>query len=79
VEETASFLTSLLASHGPNYLVKLFGTKARSSLEKLGGPRNVAIALSGEHNYNANVRVNNFNYPSMNMYMCNIQFEYFHI
>jgi len=46
VEETASFLNSLLASHGPNYLEKLFGTKARSALKKLGGVRKVAIALS---------------------------------
>ena len=29
VEETSSFLKSLLASHGPNYLEKLFGPKAR--------------------------------------------------
>merc|ERR1711963_1328879 len=33
VEETTSFLNSLLASHGPNYLEKLFGTKARHRLE----------------------------------------------
>ncbi|KAF2360684.1 Low-density lipoprotein (LDL) receptor class A repeat [Trinorchestia longiramus] len=46
VEETASFLNSLLASHGPNYLEKLFGTKARNALKKMGGVRNVAIALS---------------------------------
>lgn len=46
VEETASFLNSLLASHGPNYLEKLFGSKARSALKKLGGVRKVAIALS---------------------------------
>ena len=30
VEETSSFLKSLLASHGPNYLEKLFGPKARN-------------------------------------------------
>ncbi|XP_047736427.1 prohormone-4 isoform X3 [Hyalella azteca] len=46
VEETASFLNSLLASHGPNYLEKLFGVKARNALKKMGGVRNVAIALS---------------------------------
>ena len=47
VEETVSFLQSLLASHGPNYLEKLFGPKARDALMPLGGVQNVAIALSG--------------------------------
>ncbi|XP_026810446.1 IDLSRF-like peptide [Rhopalosiphum maidis] len=46
VEETASFLQSLLASHGPNYLEKLFGSKARDALEPLGGVEKVAITLS---------------------------------
>ncbi|XP_040584003.1 prohormone-4 [Lepeophtheirus salmonis] len=46
VEETASFLNSLLASHGPNYLEKLFGSKARHRLRDLGGVESVAIALS---------------------------------
>ncbi|KAL7299692.1 hypothetical protein TKK_0007448 [Trichogramma kaykai] len=46
VEETASFLKALLASHGPNYLEKLFGNKARDALEPLGGVNKVAIALS---------------------------------
>ncbi|OXA59041.1 prohormone-4 isoform X2 [Folsomia candida] len=46
VEETASFLQSLLASHGPNYLEKLFGQKARDALSPLGGVDKVAIALS---------------------------------
>ncbi|XP_014216075.1 IDLSRF-like peptide [Copidosoma floridanum] len=46
VEETASFLQALLASHGPNYLEKLFGSKARDALEPLGGVNKVAIALS---------------------------------
>ena len=49
VEETTSFLNSLLASHGPNYLEKLFGSKARHRLRELGGVDNVAIALSGKH------------------------------
>lgn len=49
VEETASFLQSLLASHGPNYLEKLFGSKARDALEPLGGVEKVAIALSGQY------------------------------
>lgn len=52
VEETASFLQSLLASHGPNYLEKLFGTKARDTLKPLGGVNTVAIALSGNY-YNS--------------------------
>lgn len=46
VEETASFLQSLIASHGPNYLEKLFGSKARDALQPLGGVEKVAIALS---------------------------------
>jgi len=46
VDETTSFLNSLLASHGPNYLEKLFGKKARHRLKGLGGVDNVAIALS---------------------------------
>ena len=48
VEETSSFLKSLLASHGPNYLEKLFGPKARNNMQMLGGPDEVAIALSGK-------------------------------
>merc|ERR1711970_1450496 len=46
VEETSSFLKSLLASHGPNYLEKPFGPKARNNLHDLGGVDKVAIALS---------------------------------
>lgn len=49
VEETSSFLQSLLASHGPNYLEKLFGSKARDALAPLGGVDKVAITLSGSH------------------------------
>lgn len=48
VEETTSFLDSLLASHGPNYLEKLFGSRARHKLRDLGGVNEVAIALSGK-------------------------------
>ncbi|UYV63269.1 hypothetical protein LAZ67_2003594 [Cordylochernes scorpioides] len=48
VEETANFLQTLLANHGPNYLEKLFGSKARDALAPLGGVNKVAIALSGE-------------------------------
>ncbi|CAG0879188.1 unnamed protein product [Cyprideis torosa] len=46
VEETMNFLSSLLASHGPNYLVKLFGKKARGQLREMGGVEKVAIELS---------------------------------
>lgn len=48
VEETSNFLQSLIASHGPNYLEKLFGLKARDALAPLGGVEKVAIALSGK-------------------------------
>ena len=48
VEETTSFLNSLLHSHGPDYLSKLFGPKARHNLRELGGVNQVAIALSGK-------------------------------
>ena len=48
VEETANFLQTLLANHGPNYLEKLFGSKARDALAPLGGVQNVAVALSGK-------------------------------
>lgn len=46
VEETANFLQVLLANHGPNYLEKLFGNKARDALAPLGGVQKVAVALS---------------------------------
>ena len=49
VEETTSFLNSLLHSHGPDYLSKLFGPKARHNLRELGGVNQVAIALSGKY------------------------------
>ena len=39
-------MQSLIASHGPNYLEKLFGSKARDALSPLGGVEKVAIALS---------------------------------
>lgn len=48
VEETANFLQTLLANHGPNYLEKLFGKKARDALLPLGGSHKVAVALSGK-------------------------------
>ena len=44
--EASSFLKSLLASHGPNYLETLFGPQARNNLQDLGGVDKVAIALS---------------------------------
>ena len=46
VEETSNFLSSVLATHGPNYLETLFGPKARNNLQDLGGVDKVAIALS---------------------------------
>merc|ERR1712212_53971 len=46
VEETASFLKSLLASHGPDYLERLFGQKARNMMRPMGGVGFVAIQLS---------------------------------
>jgi len=46
VEETASFLQSLLNSHGTNFLEILFGPRARNNMKKLGGIQNVAIVLS---------------------------------
>jgi len=46
VEETASFLQSLLSSHGSNFLEILFGPRARNNMKKLGGVQNVAIVLS---------------------------------
>lgn len=39
----------MIASHGPNYLEKLFGNKARDALEPLGGVDKVAITLSGNY------------------------------
>ena len=47
VEETASFLQSLLKSHGSNFLEILFGPRAKNNMKKLGGIQNVAIVLSG--------------------------------
>merc|ERR1719431_712630 len=46
VEETAAFLKSLLSSHGPDYLERLFGQRARNMMEDLGGVSFVAIQLS---------------------------------
>jgi len=47
VEETTSFLQSLLDGHGSNFLEVFFGPKARNNLKYLGGIQNVAIVLSG--------------------------------
>lgn len=47
VDETTSLLNSLMASHGANYLEKVFGRKARNRLAQLGGVNKVAIAVSG--------------------------------
>merc|ERR1711994_44655 len=46
VEETASFLQSLLNSHGSNFLEILFGPRAKNNMKRLGGIQNVAIVLS---------------------------------
>lgn len=46
MEETASFLKALLNAHGKDFLVKVFGLKARNGLENLGGVDKVAVALS---------------------------------
>jgi len=46
VEETASFLKALLHAHGNDFLVKLFGSKAKNQLEGMGGIDQVAVALS---------------------------------
>ena len=47
VEETTSFLLSVLHNHGPNYLEIFLGPKARDNMKQLGGVENVAIVLSG--------------------------------
>ncbi|TKR87457.1 hypothetical protein L596_011852 [Steinernema carpocapsae] len=46
VEETASFLKALLNAHGKDFLVKLFGPKAKNELSGMGGVDQVAVALS---------------------------------
>ena len=51
VDETKNFLRTLLTNHGPNYLEKLFGSKARDALYPLGGVEKVAVALSGTYWY----------------------------
>ena len=55
VEETASFLQSLLNSHGSNFLEILFGPMAKNNMKKLGGVQNVAIVLSGGDIYNSDI------------------------
>jgi hypothetical protein len=67
VEETASFLQSLLASHGPNYLEKLFGSKARDALTPLGGVEKVAIALSESQTIEG--EENTFSVPNKSRYL----------
>ena len=49
VEETASFLTNLLSTHGVNYLERIFGRRARHGLRLMGGIDRVSIALSGDN------------------------------
>ncbi|CAB3398846.1 unnamed protein product [Caenorhabditis bovis] len=46
VEETQAFLKALMAAHGKDFLVKVFGPKAKSELSGMGGVDKVAVALS---------------------------------
>lgn len=45
-EETSAFLTALLAAHGSNFFVRLFGQRARNSLSEMGGIDRVSVSLS---------------------------------
>ncbi|CAJ0938833.1 unnamed protein product, partial [Mesorhabditis belari] len=46
VEETALFLKTLMHAHGKDFLVKVFGEKARNELAGMGGVDKVAVSLS---------------------------------
>nr|CDJ80964.1 Prohormone-4 [Haemonchus contortus] len=46
VEETSAFLKALLTAHGKDFLVKVFGPKAKDELVGMGGVDKVAVALS---------------------------------
>ncbi|CAD5231763.1 unnamed protein product [Bursaphelenchus xylophilus] len=46
VEETSAFLKALLNAHGNDFLIKLFGPKARNQLKDMGGVDQVAVSLS---------------------------------
>ncbi|VDP22543.1 unnamed protein product [Heligmosomoides polygyrus] len=48
VEETSAFLKALLTAHGKDFLVKVFGPKAKGELAGMGGVDKVAVALSRE-------------------------------
>ncbi|VDL66989.1 unnamed protein product, partial [Nippostrongylus brasiliensis] len=48
VEETSAFLKALLTAHGKDFLVKVFGPKAKDELAGMGGVDKVAVALSRE-------------------------------
>lgn len=82
VEETASFLQSLLASHGPNYLEKLFGSKARDALAPLGGVEKVAIALSESQTIEGKFKLLDFEwfdiYQRFNSTKCFLDFRFLH-
>lgn len=65
VEETANFLQTLLANHGPNYLEKLFGRKARDALAPLGGSEKVAVALSGNFVFISYLNLKLLKFPSL--------------
>ncbi|CAI2353908.1 unnamed protein product [Caenorhabditis sp. 36 PRJEB53466] len=46
VEETQAFLKALMSAHGKDFLVKVFGPKAKAELSGMGGVDKVAVALS---------------------------------
>ena len=48
VADTERFLQSLLATHGDDFLAKIFGENAKDSMKAMGGVHNVAVALSRE-------------------------------
>ena len=47
MEEIKVFLKYILATHGPNFIKKLFGPKARKNILKIGGVGNIANIISG--------------------------------
>lgn len=48
VEETSAFFQALLAAHGPDFFVPLFGHRAKNGLTEMGGVDRVSVAISGE-------------------------------
>ena len=47
VEDIKGFLKYILATHGPNFIKKLFGPKTRKQIVKIGGVGNIANIISG--------------------------------